>query len=64
MQEAVAKLNDLRQRVLNKQPVTKEELCEALTLIRAERKAATDRKEAKASAPKVTLPADLNDLFK
>lgn len=59
--DSVAKLQDLRVRILNKEPISKEEMFAVLTDLRKGRRSAAETKSAKKKQP--ILPDDLNDLL-
>jgi len=59
MTDAIARINDLRQKVVNGEEMTKEEAAEAIQLLRADRSAKLEKSMGKATA----LPANLGDLF-
>lgn len=63
MTDEITRINDLRQRVRLGETLTKEEMAEALRLLRADRErrlGSADSKKKAAAKPVV----DLNDLFK
>ena len=64
LENAVQKANDLRQRILQNDPsVTKEELKEALSALRAGRSAANSSKRASSKSKEPSKPINLQALF-
>jgi len=59
MTDPIARINDLRQKVINGEEITKEEAAEAIQLLRADR--ASKLEKASGTASKV--PVNLGDLF-
>ena len=60
MTTQIDRINELRIKVRDGQPITKEEAKEALELMRAQRKGIMDAQTAKAGK---AAPINLNDLF-
>ena len=59
MTDPITRINDLRQKVINGEEMTKDEAAEAIQLLRADRAAKLEKTVGKATA----LPANLGDLF-
>lgn len=60
MTDPIARINDLRQRVLAGEDLTPEEVKESTALLRARRKAATSTTDTKGEK---SVPLNLNELF-
>jgi len=60
MTNTIDRINELRIKVRDGQPITKEEAREALELMRAQRKTVMDAQTVKATK---AAPVNLNDLF-
>lgn len=61
MTDEITRINDLRQRVRLGEELTKEEMAEALQLLRADRERKLGTSKANTTA---AVPVNLNDLFK
>lgn len=61
MTNPIDRLNELRLKVRDGEPITKEEAAEALELMRAQRKTVMEAQAAKEK--KTKAPVNLNDLF-
>jgi len=59
MTDPITRVNDLRQKVIRGEEITKEEAAEAIQLLRADRASKVEKASGKASK----VPANLGDLF-